>query len=160
MKALAHIVAALAVGVALPWPAAAQRQSQPPGEKPKAPIVQGVGCAEQRPGTPATWWLVRASSADPAPPGPFHISQVEKAKGATPGTNVFRLIGETDFLSVEELLKSGERSRFTTAETANASGQLRAGRKVLVKGLIVTGDVGTEPRINLMSVVSLADSCS
>ena len=85
---------------------------------------------------------------------------MEKAKGATLGTNVFRLIGETDFLSVEELLKSGERSRFTTADTANASGQLRAGRKVLVKGLlVVSGDAGGEQRINLMSVVSLADSC-
>lgn len=85
---------------------------------------------------------------------------MEKAKGATLGTNVFRLIGETDFLSVEELLKSGERSRFTTADTANASGQLRAGRKVLVKGLLVVSeDVGGEQRINLMSVVSLADSC-
>ncbi len=123
--------------------------------------MQVVGCAEQRAGSPATWWLVRASGADAAPPGPIHVSLVEKAKGAAPGTNVFRLVGETDFLSVEELLKSGERSRFTTPDTANASGQLRAGRKVLVKGLLVVpGDAGGEPRINLMSVVSLADSCS
>lgn len=153
-------VAALVTALVWPWPAAAQRQSQRPGEKPKAPIVQSLGCAEQRTGSPVTWWLVRASSADAAPPGPFHISQVEKAKGAALGTNAFRLIGETDFLSVEELLKSGERSRFTTPDTANASGQLRAGRKVLVKGLLVVpGDVGGEQRINLMSVVSLADSC-
>jgi len=154
---LAVSVVVAVVALAAPWSAFAQRQSQPPGEKPKAPIVQGLGCAEQKAGSPATWWLVRASSADPAPPGPFHISQVEKARGAALGTNVFRLIGETDYLSVEELLKSGERSRFTTPDTANASGQLRAGRKVLVKGLLV--DVGGEPRINLMSVVSLADSC-
>ena len=144
------------MALVLPSAAAEQRRSQPTGEKPKAPIVQGVGCAEQR-GSPATWWLVRASGAEPAVPGPFHISQVEKARAAGPGTNVFRLIGEADFLSVEDLLKSGERSRFTTPETANASGQLRAGRQVLVKGLLV--DVAGEQRINLMSVVSLADSC-
>ncbi len=154
----APIGAALAVALLGSWPAAAQRQSRPPAEPPKAPIVQAVGCAEQRAGSPATWWLARASNADTVTPGPLSVGQVEKAKGAALGTNTFRLIGETDFLSPEELLKSGERSKFTAADTANASGQLRAGRKVLVKGLLV--DVAGEPRINLMSVVSVADACS
>ena len=146
------------MALAGPWPAVAQRQSRPPAEPPKAPIVQAVGCAEQRAGNPATWWLARASNADAVTPGPLSVGQVEKAKGATLGTNTFRLIGEADFLSAEELLKSGQRSKFTAAETANASAQLRAGRKVLVKGLLV--DVAGEPRINLMSVVSVAEACS
>jgi len=149
--------ATLAMALAGVWPASAQRQSRPPSDPPKAPIVQALGCAEQRAGSPATWWLARASNADTATPGPLNVGQVEKAKGVALGTNTFRLIGEADFLSPEELLKSGERSKFTAADTANASGQLRAGRKVLVKGLLV--DVAGEPRINLMSVVSVGETC-
>ena len=62
-----------------------------------------------------------------------------------------------DFLDVEGLLASGDRALFTTPEQANATGELRAGRTVLVKGLLIEADESS--RINLMAVVGLSETC-
>jgi hypothetical protein len=149
--------AVVALAFVFPTAGAAQGRLRAGEAKPQVNIVQSVGCAEQKPGSPSTWWLNRAAEPEVGPPGPFHITQVDKAKTSALGTRVFRLIGEADFLDAEGLLQSGQRAQFTTPETANASGQLRAGRKVLVKGLLI--ESADQPRINLMSVVSLAETC-
>ena len=62
-----------------------------------------------------------------------------------------------DFLDAESLLKSGQRKDFTSSETVNATNQLRAGHRVLVKGMLI--DAPDQKRINLLSVVALADTC-
>lgn len=87
----------------------------------------------------------------------FNSNQVEEARKAPLGGLTFHLVGVADFLTPEELLESGQRKEFTTPETANATGQLRHGHKVLVKGALI--DAGDQRRINLLSVVGLAESC-
>lgn len=136
----------------------AQGRRQPSGaEKPAVDIVQSIGCAERRAGTPETWWLGQASDPRVTTPGVFNVKQVEEARSAALGTNLFQLVGVADFLDTEGLLGTGRRAEFTSAETANASGQLQAGRKLLVKGLLVGAD--GQKRINLVSVISLAERC-
>lgn len=161
------VAAALAIGCCLPLVAEAQRGRGATGEKPKVDVVQTVGCAERKSGSPPggsgprseleTWWLNRAADPRVSPPGMFNTTQVDEARSATLGSNVFQLIGVADFLDSEGLLKSGRRKEFTTPETANATGQLRSGRKVLVKGLLIEG--GDQKGINLLSVIAVGDAC-
>ena len=73
------------------------------------------------------------------------------------GDRDFQLVGVADFLDAESLLEWGERSEFTTAEQANATGELRERRTVLVKGLLIEADPTS--RINLLAVVGLAEEC-
>jgi hypothetical protein len=67
------------------------------------------------------------------------------------------LVGVADFLDADALLRFGDRASFTKPDQVNATGELRAGRTVLVKGLLI--ESGAESRINLLAVVGLADSC-
>jgi hypothetical protein len=150
-------VAVTALALVLAPGVAAQRGRGNTGEKPTVEIVQTVGCAEAKSGTPETWWLSNAAEPRSAAAGLFNTNQVDQAKQVPLGNRSFRLVGVPDFLTPEELLKSGQRSEFTTAETANATGQLRRGRRVLVKGMLIVA--GDEQRLNLLSVVSLADTC-
>jgi hypothetical protein len=138
---------------------AAQRGRQTtPREKPAVDVVQSVGCVERRDGSPETWWLARAVEPRVVQPGIFSTPQIDNARGLSLGTNSFQLVGVADFLDTEGLLKSGRRREFTTPQNANATGEIRPGRKVLVKGMFITA--GETKRINLLNVVSLADSCS
>ena len=73
------------------------------------------------------------------------------------GTRQFQLVGVADFLTAEGLLRSGDRALFTTPDQVNATGELRDGRTVLVKGLLIETD--GDPRINLVAVVGLEDKC-
>jgi hypothetical protein len=126
------------------------------GEKPKSEIIQTVGCAT-RAADGQTWSLTRAAEPRPASAGLFTSVQVDQAKAAPLGEGTFQLIGVADFLDTEALLRSGQRKEFTTPENANATNQLRHGHKVLVKGMHITA--ATPPRINLLNVVSLAETC-
>jgi hypothetical protein len=146
--------AALAAALVIPPGVQAQRGRGSTGEKPKTDIVQTVGCAEQKSNA---WWLTRAAEPRTTTGGIFNSNQVEAAKTIGLGTEAFQLVGTADFVDADELLRTGQRKEFTTPENANATGQLRAGRKVLVKGLLVPA--GEVTRINLMSVVALADVC-
>ena len=128
-----------------------------PREKPKVDVVQSVGCVERKSGDTETWWLTRAADPRPAPPGVFSTGQIDAARQAPLGANAFQLIGVADFLDADGLLKSGRRSEFTTPQTANATGVLGDGRKVLVKGMLI--DAGEGKRINLLTTIRLADSC-
>jgi hypothetical protein len=136
----------------------AQRGRQTnPAEKPAVDVVQSVGCVEHRDGNPETWWLTLAVEPRVVQPGIFSTTQIANARGLPAGTNTFQLVGVADFLDTEGLLKSGRRREFTTAQNANATGEIRPGRKVLVKGMFIT--TGETKRINLLNVVGLADSC-
>jgi hypothetical protein len=147
------------VALFLSHSAAAQRGRQAnPGEKHDVDVVQSVGCVERRDGSPETWWLTKAVDPRVTQPGIFSTTQIDNAKGLPPGSSTFQLVGVTDFLDTEGLLKSGRRREFTTPQNANATGDLRPGRKVLVKGMLITS--GETKRINLLNVIGLADSCS
>jgi hypothetical protein len=152
------LVVGVALAAVLSASVGAQRGRQGgAGEKPKVDVVQTVGCAERKSSAPETWWLTRAADTRVVQPGVFSVSQVSAAKAIPLGTGTFQLIGVADFLDTEGLLRSGRRKEFTTAETANATGELREGRKLLVKGMLV--DAGDVKRINLLAVIALADAC-
>ena len=152
--ALASVVIAAAW-----WPlsvAGEQRAGGGDTRKPQAEIVHTVGCVER--GAGDTWRLTRAAEPETTRPGVFETAQVDDARQTEPGSHEFRLIGVADFLTAEGLLRYGNRALFTTPEQINASGELREGRTVLVKGLLIDPD--GEPRINLLAVVGLADTCN
>jgi len=83
--------------------------------------------------------------------------EIEDAKKKALGKNRYILLGTPEFLTKEELLKQGQRAEFTRPEVANATGQLQDGRKLIVKGLLITAP--NEKRLNLVAVQPLADSC-
>ena len=124
--------------------------------KPAVEIVQTVGCVERRAGD-AEWWLTRAAEPAVTRAGVFNRDQVDEARAQSLGEREFALVGVADFLGAEALLRSFDRASFTTPEQVNATGALREGRGVLVKGLLIEGDAGA--RINLLAVVPLADAC-
>ena len=155
---------ALGIVVALAlWPAgpvasvAATGQPQPAARrKPQVEMVQVVGCVEERTGN--GWWLTRASEPVVSPAGVFNQDQVDAVLAALElGTREFQLVGVADFLDAEGLLATGNRADFTSADQVNATGELRPGRTVLVKGLLIEGD--DVSRVNLTTVVGLPDRC-
>ena len=120
-------------------------------------IVQTVGCAEQRSGTGVTWWLTRAADPAESGPGPFEAPQVDAARNRETGSREFQLIGFAEFVDPAAQLAWADRALFTTEDQVNATGDLQQGRFVLVKGLLIEADGSA--RINLLSVVGLADAC-
>ena len=89
--------------------------------------------------------------------GVFNSDQIAEIEETALGTRQFQLVGVADFLTAEGLLRSGDRALFTTPDQVNATGELRDGRTVLVKGLLIETD--GDPRINLVAVVGLEDKC-
>ena len=149
---------AVVLAVAVPLVAHAQRgRGRATGEKPAVNIVQSTGCAERKAGSPESWWLVRATEPRISAPGLFNTNQVDEARKSELGGQSFQLVGVADFLDTASLLETGQRKEFTTAETANATNQLRAGRRVLVKGMLI--DTTDPKRINLLAVVGLGETC-
>ena len=126
--------------------------------KPQVEIVQTVGCVERRTGDAGEWWLAQAAEPTVVRAGVFNAVQVDEAREQALGAHAFQLVGVADFLGAEALLRAFDRSSFTTPDQANATGELRAGRTVLVKGLLIESD--EVARINLLAVVGLADTCS
>lgn len=124
---------------------------------PQVAIVQTVGCAEQRSDGGVTWWLTRAADPAASGPGPFEAPQVDAARSRETGSREFQLIGFAEFVDPAAQLAWADRALFTTEEQVNATNDLRPGRFVLVKGLLIDADGNA--RINLLSVVGLADTC-
>jgi hypothetical protein len=123
--------------------------------KPKVDIVTVVGCAAH---PDAKTWLLTNATDTVVTPQPFTSEkEVAEAKNQTLGTAQYRLIGTNEFGTIEELLKDPARATFTTRESANTTGTLQAGRKVVVKGLLIVAP--DQKRLNLLSVQSLANSC-
>lgn len=140
---------------AAPAPAHGQRRAATTGE-PAVEIVHTVGCVERRTGD-AEWWLAPAAAPTVSDPGVFNQDEVDEAREQALGTHEFHLVGVADFLGAEALLRSFDRAAFTTPDQVNATGELRAGRRVLVKGLLIATEA--VERINLLAVVGLADTC-
>ena len=147
----------LVAATALPPAAAGGQQAGTRRPEPQVQFVQTVGCVERRTREESTWWLTRAAEPTVTRAGVFNEVQVGEARETAFGDGEFRLIGFADFLTPEGLLNFGDRALFTDPDQINASGELRPGRTVLVKGLLIEAD--GESRINLTSVVGLADAC-
>jgi len=157
VNATRRVFAWAAAAVAVISTVAVRSQEPEKGTKHQVEIVTTLGCAEKRAGTPPTWWLRRAAEPEVVKGGVFNTTQIEEAKGSPLGAREFQLVGVADFLDAESLLEWGKRSEFTTAEQANATGELRHRHTVLVKGLLIEAD--PVPRINLLAVIGLADDC-
>jgi len=123
--------------------------------KPKAPIVSVVGCASRT--AEGTWMLMNATDGIESKVLFMSAKEIEEARKKALGNNRYRLLGTPEFLTKEELLKQGQRTEFTRPEVANATGQLQDGRKLIVKGLLITAP--NEKRLNLVAVQQLADTC-
>ena len=146
----------LTAAVWLPPGPALGLQLAAPTDEPAVEIVHTVGCVERRTGE-AEWWLARAAEPTVSEPGVFDQDEVDEARAQALGTRAFQLVGVADFLGAEALLRSFDRAAFTTPDQVNATGELRAGRTVLVKGLLIATEA--VERINLLAVVGLADAC-
>ena len=138
------------------WLAPAPAHGQRLADEPAVEIVHTVGCVERRTGD-AEWWLARAAEPTVTESGVFDEDEVDDARDQVLGTQAFHLVGVADFLGAEALLRSFDRSSFTTPDQVNATNELREGRTVLVKGLLIEAD--DIARINLLAVVGLADTC-
>src|SRR2546425_11983625 len=123
--------------------------------KPKVPLVSVVGCASRT--AEGTWMLTNATDGVESKVPFMSAKEIEEAKSKALGNNRYKLLGTPEFLTKEELLKSGQRPEFTRPEVANATGQLQDGRKLMVKGLLIT--VPNEKRLNLVAVQRLGDTC-
>jgi hypothetical protein len=149
-----------AVGVAIlaacgvNGPAHAQQPQADPS-KPTAPLVSVVGCASRTP--QGAWTLTNATSGTETRTLFMTAAEIDEARKSALGTNRYALLGTPDFVTKEELLKSGQRTEFTRPEIANATGQLQNGRRVFVKGLLIAAP--NERRLNLVAVQQLADTC-
>jgi hypothetical protein len=121
-------------------------------------MVHTIGCVERRNDAAAPWWLTRAAEPTVTKPGVFNRDQIADVEETSAlGSRQFQLVGVADFLTPEGLLRSGDRALFTTPDQVNATGELREGRTVLVKGLLIETDA--DPRLNLVAVVGLEDRC-
>lgn len=145
-------VATLGIAVALATAAAAAQEDL---KKPKVDMVSVVGCVSHP--DDKTWLLTNATS-EVATAIPYTSEkEIAGARALTLGAAKYRLIGTNDFVTNEELLKDTQRAAFTTPRTANATGTLRPGRKVVVKALLIKAP--NEKRLNLLSVQPRADTC-
>jgi hypothetical protein len=131
------------------------QQQQGDLSKPKVPMVSVVGCASRT--AEGTWMLTNATDGIESKVLFLSAKEIEEAKKRALGNNRYTLLGTPEFLTKEELLKYGQRPEFTRPEVANATGQLQDGRKLLVKGLLITAP--NEKRLNLVSVQQLAETC-
>lgn len=123
--------------------------------KPTVPLVSAVGCARRTPD--GAWTLTNATEGTESRVLFMSAKEIEAARKQALGKNRYTLLGTPEFLTKEELLRSGQRAEFTRPEVANATGQLQDGRKVFVKGLLITAP--KERRLNLVAVQQLAESC-
>jgi hypothetical protein len=121
----------------------------------KVPIVIVAGCVMR--GQDGAWLLTSASEPKVSAIVHADAQEVAEARSLRPGTGRYRPIGTAEFASADELLGQGQRVQFTRPEGANATGQLRAGRRVSIKGLLIAA--GNEQRLNLLSVQAIADAC-
>ena len=121
---------------------------------PTVNIVSSVGCATQ---DGATWTLTRASEPIVSDVPFTSTREMEEARSISLGSSTFTLIGVADFLPVDGLLDQFQRAEFTAAESVNSTGSLVSGRRVMVKGLFIEDQ--EDQRINLTSVIGLAESC-
>ncbi len=151
------LFAALVIGLVLSPPVALAQQEPAGSREPQVDMVYTLGCVERRADAAAPWWLTRAADPTVTKRGVFDGDQIAEIGATALGTRQFQLVGVGDFLTAEGLLGTGDRALFTAPDQVNATGELRDGRTVLVKGLLIETD--GDPRINLVAVVGLEDRC-
>ena len=137
------------------FPEAVHARQQPDVSRPTAPLVSVVGCASRT--SQGMWTLTRATDGIETKALFLSAKEIEEARKTALGTKRYTLLGTADFVTREELLKSGQRAEFTRPEVINATGQLQDGRKLLVKGLLIAA--ASDTRLNLVAVQQLADTC-
>ncbi len=152
-----RLTLAFAATVLASWPTSVAAQATARTDEPEVEVIHTVGGVEQRQGQ-AAWWMARAAEPTVTKVGPFNEDEVEEARDVALGDREFQLIGVAEFLDSHAQLDWGDRASFTTSDQTNATRDLRDGRRVFVKGLLIDAD--SAARINLLSVVALADSCS
>ena len=145
---LALVVCGLTAGIRA-------QQQQGDVSKPKTTLVSVVGCASRT--AEGTWMLTNATDGIESKVLFLSAKEIEEAKKKALGNNRYKLLGTPEFLTKEELLQDERRAQFTRPQVANATGQLQDGRKLIVKGLLITAP--NEQRLNLVSVQQLADTC-
>lgn len=150
LQRIVILATALACG-----PAAGLEAQQGEKDKSKVDLVSVVGCATHR--TDGVWVLTNAGEPTVVTQAAVTVKEIEAARAQPLGKKGYRLLGTAEFASAEELVRNPARAEFTTKETANTTGQLEDGRKVIVKGLLISAP--TEKRLNLTSVQRLSDSC-
>lgn len=129
--------------------------AQTPSDKPAAPLVAVVGCAQRSP--QGAWALSNATEVVETRTLFMSAKEIDEARTRALGSSRYALLGTPEFLTKEELLKTGQRAEFTRPEVVNATGQLQHNRKVMVKGLLIS--TPSERRLNLVAVQQLADTC-
>ena len=124
--------------------------------KPTIEIVRAVGCASAS-SAPGDWTLTNATEPTVVRSPFTSTTEIEELATEPLANKTFKLLGTAEFVSVERLLRQSRRAEFTAGEPANATGTLRDGYKVVVRGLLLDPDGNA--RINLTSVQILAQSC-
>lgn len=147
------VLCGLAIGCGLV--AVGRAQERPGAAKPPVSLVTVVGCANRA--SDGTWQLTRATAGTAVKQAYSSTKEIEEAKKAALGTNRYKLVGTAEFSTKDELLKTQQRGEFTRPEVANATGVLQDGRKVVVKGLLIT--TSSDKTLNLMSVQKVDDTC-
>ena len=132
--------------------------AQPPqndGATPSVPVVSAVGCGSRM--ADGSWILTNATDGVETRVLFASDEELEEAAQLALGNNDYVLVGTTDFLTQEDLLNHPLRTQFTRPTVANATAQLQDGRKLFVKGLLITAP--NELRLNLVAVHQVADAC-
>ena len=123
---------------------------------PTIEIVRAVGCASAS-SAPSDWTLTNATEPTVVRSPFTSTTEIEELATEPLANKTYKLLGTAEFVSVERLLRRSPRAEFTAGESANATGTLRDGYKVVVRGLLLDPDGNA--RINLTSVQILAESC-
>ena len=124
---------------------------------PQVDIVAVVGCAQKASGVPPRWMLTNASEPTVMRDPYASEDALDEATRAPLGSNTFRLVGVAEYLTEEDRGELDQAENPVIGFQRLATGQLQDGHKVAIRGLLV--EVNDEQRINLTSVISLADSC-
>ena len=148
-----NAVGVLAIGYA--FAVGVHAQEKPEASKPKVPLVSVVGCASRAPD--GGWMLTDATDGAETKQLFTSTKELDEARKKARGKNRYKLVGTADFLPKEELLKQQQRAEFTRPDSVNATSELQAGRKLAVKGLLITAP--GERTLNLVSVIKIADTC-
>ena len=124
--------------------------------KPTIEFVRAVGCASAG-SAPGDWTLTNATKPTVVRSPFTSTTEMEELATEPLANKTYKLLGTGEFVSVERLLGQSQRAEFTAGESASATGTLKDGYKVVVRGLLLDPDVNA--RINLTSVQILAESC-
>jgi hypothetical protein len=135
--------------------AAGAQTRLPPGDKPRSPVIVVVGCALKS-AQPHIWTLSNAGERSESSRPGIATDDLEQLAKRPLGQDIYQLIGVADFVDADTSRTIGDRGALLPRSRVNTTGMLAHGHRVAVKGLYIAA---TPPRINLTSVVDLAERC-